>query len=150
MNELAESLLTTDPMLLPPREARYILKNVLEKIVHDCRDELMLDLGDCCLRIGVDINCDTLLFRFQSRPFRPTKNWVNLGNNEPWKNYIGKECGWTWLAVNQQGYLDSALISFDGIQPSIMLHAIASSIEVFTITPAKSATVGKAGRNGRH
>jgi Family of unknown function (DUF6334) len=149
MNVLAESLVTTDPMLLPPRDEPYILKNVFEKIVHGCRDEIVLDLGDCCLRIGVDINYDTLLFRFQSRPFRHTKGWVSLRNLEPWKKCTGKECAWTWLAVNQQGYLDTALISFDGIEPSIMLQGIASSVEVFTVAPAKEVAVAKTGRNGR-
>ena len=149
MNTLDRSLVTTDPMLLPPRDEPYVLKDVLEKTVHGCRDAIALDLGDCWLRIGVDINYDTLLFRFQSRPFKPTKRWVSLRNSEPWKKCTGKECGWTWLAVNQQGYLDTMLISFDGIEPSIMLQAIASSIEVFTISPAKTAAVVKPAKNGR-
>ena len=149
MSMLTPALVTNDPMLLPPRDEPYVLKDVLEKNVHGCRDAIVLDLGDCCLRIGVEINYDTLLFRFQSRPFKPTKRWVSLRNSEPWKTCTGKECGWTWLAVNQQGYLDTALISFDGIEPSIMLQAIASSIEVFTIAPAKAMAVAKAARNGR-
>jgi hypothetical protein len=146
---LDRSLVTTDPMLLPPRDEPYILNDVFEKNVHGCRDAFVLDFVDCYLRIGVDINYDTLLFRFQSRPFKPTKRWVSLRSSEPWKKCTGKECGWTWLAVNQQGYLDSALISFDGIEPSIMLQAVASSIEVFTISPAKTAAALKAGKNGR-
>ena len=150
MNVLDESLVTTDPMLLPSRDEPYVLKGVFEKTVHGCRDAVVLDLGDCCLRIGVNIDYDTLLFRFQSRPFRPSKRWASLRDASPWKECTGKECGWTWLAVNQQGYLDTALISFDGIEPSIMLQAIASSIEVFTIAPAKTEAVVKAGRNGRH
>ena len=150
MNTLAESLVTTDPMLLPPRNEPYVLKDVFEKIVHGCRDEIILDLGDCSFRIGVDINYDTLVFQFQSRPFKPTKRWVSLENSEPWEKHVGQECGWTWLAVNQQGYLDTALVSFDGIEPGIMLQAIASSIEVFTIMPAKTLAVAKSSRNGRH
>ncbi len=51
----------------------------------------------------------------------------------PWKRLIGKECGWTWMALNQQGYCDSAMLSFEGIVPTVLLHAIASSIELFTI-----------------
>lgn len=51
----------------------------------------------------------------------------------PWKKLLGKELGWTWVAINQQGYRDSVMLSFDGIVPTILLHVIASSIEVFTI-----------------
>ena len=142
MNMLSGSMLTTDPMLLPTREEPYVLKDVLEKNVHGCRDAIVFDLGDCCLRIGVDINYDTLLCRFQSRPFRATERWVSLRNSELWRKCTGKECGWTWLAVNQQGYLDTVLLSFDGIEPSIMLQAIASSIEVFSIAPIQMQPLG--------
>jgi hypothetical protein len=150
MSILAQPLGAADPLLLPPREEPYVFKNVFEKTTNGCRDEIVLDLGEGGLRIGVDINYDTLLFRFQSRPFKPTGRWVSLRNSEPWKKHVGQECGWTWLAVNQQGYLDTMLISFDGIEPSIMLQAIASSIEVFAVTPAKAKVLAKAGRNGRH
>jgi Family of unknown function (DUF6334) len=150
MNVLDESLVTTDPMLLPPREKPYVLENVFEKIVHDCRDEIVFDLGDCCLRIGIDINYDTLTFRFQPKHFRPTKNWASVRGSESWKKCIGKEIGWTWLALNQQGYLDTALISFDGIEPNMMLQGVASSIEVFAITPAKAVVNAKGGKNGQH
>jgi hypothetical protein len=51
----------------------------------------------------------------------------------PWKKLLGKEIGWTWVAINQQGYCDSIMLSFDGIIPTVLLHVIASSIEVFSI-----------------
>jgi hypothetical protein len=50
-----------------------------------------------------------------------------------WKELLGKECGWTWVAINQQGYCDGVMLSFDGIVPTVLLHVIASSIEVFSI-----------------
>lgn len=58
-----------------------------------------------------------------------------LAASEPWQKLIGKECGWTWVTINQQGYRDGVLLSFSGIVPSVMLHVIASSIEVFRIVP---------------
>jgi hypothetical protein len=149
MNVLGQAIDRANPLLLPERDKPYVLKNVFEKIADGCRDEVVLDFGDSCLRIGVDINTDTLVLRFRSMPFRPTKRWVSLRSAEPWKKCDGKECGWTWLAVNQQGYLDTVLISFDGIVPTVMLQAIASSVEVFTITPAKTVAVAKTGGNGR-
>jgi len=44
MNLLARQPDKTDPMLLPPRETPYLLKDVLEKRLHGCRDELILNL----------------------------------------------------------------------------------------------------------
>lgn len=52
----------------------------------------------------------------------------------PWKKFLGKELGWTWVAINQQGYCDSIMVSFSGIVPTVLLHVIASSIEVFSIS----------------
>jgi hypothetical protein len=51
-----------------------------------------------------------------------------------WKTLLGKECSWTWVARNQQGYCDSVMLSFDGVVPTVLLHVIASSIEVLSIT----------------
>jgi hypothetical protein len=51
-----------------------------------------------------------------------------------WKSLLGKECGWTWVAVNQQGFCDSVMLSFDGVVPTVLLHVIASSIEILSIT----------------
>ena len=135
MNMLAHKLDNTDPLLLPPREVPYVLKDVLEKRVYGCRDELVLDLEDCFLRFGVDIDTDTITNRFQEIPFRAKNGFVSIQSAKPWKRYLGKECGWTWLAWNQQGYLDSVLISFDGIEPNVLLQTIASSIEVFRFHP---------------
>jgi uncharacterized protein DUF6334 len=133
-----------DPLLLPPREAPYVLNNVLEKRVYGCRDELILTLGDCFLRFGVDIDTDTITSRFQPLLFRAKKGYASIQSARPWNKYVGKECGWTWLAWNQQGYLDSVLISFDGIEPNVLLHTIGSSIKVFMISPAeKPITPGK-------
>jgi len=137
-----------DPMLLPPREAPYVLKDVLEKVVYGCRDEIILNLEDCYLRFGVDIDTDTLTSKFQPSPFRAAKGYTSVRSAEPWKKLVGKECGWTWLAVNQQGYLDSVLVSFDGIEPNVLLQTIASSVEVFRVVRLKTASVSKTGTRG--
>jgi hypothetical protein len=118
-----------DPSLLPPRATSYVLQDVWEKPVHGCRNELVLDLGDCFLRFGVDIDSDTIVRQFQPGPFRAPKGYRSIQSAKPWKRFVGKECGWTWLAWNQQGYLDSVLLSFDGIEPNVLLQTIASSID---------------------
>ena len=148
MNDLARHPQNADPLLLPPREAPYVLNDVLEKIVYGFRAELIFNLSDCFLRFGVDIDTDTITSQFQPSPFRG-KGFRSIRNAKPWKKYVGKECGWTWFAWNQQGYLDSVLMSFDGIEPNVLLHTIGSSIEVFMISLVEKSSVPGTIRNGR-
>jgi len=126
-----------DPMLLPPREAPYVLKDVLEKIEHGSRREVILDLGDCYLRFRAESEFDTIVGDFHGQRVRSKKGSINVSDSEPWSQFVGRECGWTWLALNQQGYLDTALIAFNGIVPNVVLQTIASSIEIFVVTPVR-------------
>ncbi len=146
MSVLARHPDSADPLLLPPRETPYVLQDVLEKMVDGCRDQLILNLGDCFLRFGVDIDTDTITSEFQPSPLRTKRGYRSIQSAKPWEKYVGKECGWTWLAWNQQGYLDSVLLSFDGIEPNVLLNTIGSSIDVFVISLVEKANVS--GRNG--
>jgi hypothetical protein len=150
MNDLARHPQDADPLLLPPRETPYVLEDVLERMVEGCRDELILNLGDSFLQFGVDIDTDTITSQFQPRPFRARKGYRSIQSARPWNKYVGKECGWTWLAWNQQGYLDSVLLSFDGIEPNVLLQTIASSIDVFVISLVRIATASATDRGGAH
>src|SRR6266581_2655808 len=141
MNLLARHPASRDPLLLPPRETPYVLSDVLEKRVYGCRDELILNLGDCSLRFKVDSDTDTITSQFQPSSFRAKKGYASIQAAKLWKKFVGKECGWTWFAWNQQGYLDSVLISFDGIEPNVLLNTIGSSIEVFMISLVEKALV---------
>ena len=150
MTLLAHHPQHADPLLLPPRETPYLLHDVLEKRVYGCRDELILNLGECFLRFGVDIDTDTITSRFQPSSFRATKGYASIQGSKPWKRYVGRDCGWTWFGWNQQGYLDTVLLSFNGIKPSVLLQTIGSAIEVFTITPVEKAGVSaSSGRKPR-
>ena len=149
MNDLARLPDSADPLLLPPREEPYVLNDVLEKTAYRCRDEIILDLGNCFLRFGVDIDTDTITSHFQPSPFRAKKGYASVRSARPWKRYVGKECGWTWFGWNQQGYLDSVLLSFDGIEPNVLLQTMASSIEVFEISPVEKAVVSGTAQGGK-
>jgi hypothetical protein len=97
----------------------------------------------------VDIDWDTITSQFQASPFRAKKAYRSIRSDKPWKKYVGKECGWTWLAWNQQGYLDSVLISFEGIEPNVLLNTIGSSIEIFAISLVEKASSAGTDRNGK-
>ena len=137
MTTAAITSLVHNPMLLPPREAPYLLHAVHELLSNGCRTEIVLDWSDSHLFVRVDADSDTLHADFHDYPFVPSEAFGNLGACSPWDGQLGKECDWTWVAVNQQGYCDLLVFSFDVMVPNIMLHALASSIEVFEVKGKK-------------
>src|SRR5262245_21385575 len=112
----------TDPLLLPPREKPYLHNDVLERVVHGCRDVLILDLGDCFLRFEIDADTDTIAGLFLPGKFAAGAGYTSVRSAEPWAPYIGKDCGWTWFGWNQEGFLDIVVLSFNGIAPSVLLQ----------------------------
>lgn len=140
MSQTARHLDGNNPALLPPREAPYVLKDVFEKRLYGCRDELILELDDGFLRFGVDSETDTVTGSFEPSAFARTKEYQRLRSAKPWKKLAGKWCTRTWLAVDEQGYWDMVLIGFDdGIEPSVLLQSVDSSLKVLVIKPAEKA-----------
>lgn len=135
-----------DPLLLPDRSEPYCLHDVHEKIVEACRDEIVLDFGDSYLSFVVEPEFDTIACQFQNKPFRSTRGFRRVGSESPWVRFLDKEGGWTWLAVNQQGYWDTVLISFDSVVPNVLLNVMASSLFVFDINPIEKLVESKSSR----
>ncbi len=156
MIAMTEQVGSRDPLLLPDREAPYRLRDVYEKLVHGCRDEIVLDFGDCFLRFIANPDDDTIAGEFSPRVFRSKRGYRSIGSGTPWQQFLNRECGWTWLAVNKQGYWDTILISFDAVVPNVLLNVMASSIYVFaigpmeTMVPAKAATVKRTSKAARN
>jgi hypothetical protein len=123
-----------DPLLLPEREAPYLLHSVHEFLADGCHEEIVFDWGDSHLIVRVDGEFDTLVPDFHEQQFVPTGAYRDIGACSPWSWLLGKECDWTWVAVNKQGYRDLIILSFDIMLPQVILHAAASSIEVLTIS----------------
>jgi hypothetical protein len=46
---------------------------------------------------------------------------------------IGREFGWGRVAIKQQGYLDTVLLSFTEVMPRVCVTAIASSLKISMI-----------------
>jgi hypothetical protein len=143
MIAMAQPSAKRDPLLLPERDQPYRLRAVYEKIVHGCRDQLLLDFGDCFLRFSVDADTDSISSEFQARALASKRGYRSIGDAAPWKDYVNETCGWTWLAVNQQGYWDTILISFETVIPNLLLHAIASSLYVLPIGPLEEIADSK-------
>ena len=133
-----------DPLLIPDRDEPYLLQDVYEKVVHGCRGEIVLDFGDSFLRFTVDQDTDSIAGQFHQRALGAKRGYRSIASVAPWRKYLKKECGWTWLAINQQGYWDTVLISFDAVVPNILLNVMASSIFVCAIGAMDEISVGKA------
>jgi Family of unknown function (DUF6334) len=65
-----------------------------------------------------------------SVPDRHDERREDVISQQPWDQFIGREFGWGWVTINQQGYLDGVLLSFSGITPQIVITAVASSLKV--------------------
>jgi len=81
---------------------------------------------------------DTITIHLISNNDRNIDGWIDASHSKPWSSFIGKTFGWGWITINQQGYLDGVLLSFDGIIPQVMLIVMASSIKESVIHLTRS------------
>jgi hypothetical protein len=134
------------PALLPDREEPYVLRDVHERMIEGCRGELVLQWDNGFLLFRADGDTDSLEAEYHEGAFVVSGKYRSLRSCTPWSEYLGKSCGWTWLAVDQEGYWDGALLSFDGIIPNVLLNVTASSICVFSVVQEEGQTTTAAKR----
>jgi hypothetical protein len=112
-----------------------VLREVYERETEQCRDGLILVFTTKLLVFEADEEDDTVSVSEGDvktlRKYRSFKK-SRLGS---WKQLIGKAFGWGWITVDQQGYCDGILLSFDGITPNILFEVIASTIEISSVVP---------------
>jgi hypothetical protein len=109
------------------------LQGVYEKVVDTCRESLVLQFTNQSLFVTADPDDDTIRVHYEDNPSLDAGVWTRLDSGEPWHALLGSTFGWGWVAINQQGYCDGVLLSFDGIVPTLLLSVIASSITVSRI-----------------
>jgi hypothetical protein len=144
MNAITKPTDRANPLLLPDRLEPYRLHDVYERMIDGCRDEIVLSFGDCFLSFKAVPDTDTIEAQFHGKKFVAKRGCKSVCGDEPWSRYLNQDCGWTWLAINQQGYWDTALISFEAVVPNILLNVMASSIYVFAIGPMRTIKKSKA------
>ncbi len=91
---------------------------------------LILDFGSRSLVIAADENDDSIEFSVVEATDLRKDDAIDASHSDPWNAFIGKAFGWGWVTVNQQGYCDGLLLSFEGIIPHLALNVVASSIKV--------------------
>lgn len=77
------------------------------------------------LRIAVDADDDTIDLTLVPQA---TNGAIEVSKLAPWRSCIGKQFGWGWLGINQQGYLDSVFLSFGSDIPQLCITAQASAL----------------------
>src|SRR5207245_1950080 len=95
-----------------------------------------------CLRFTASPDDDTITVRCEDNSSLDTLGWTCLDWKEIWQSLIATTFGWGWVTINQQGYCDGVLLSFNGMQPTIMLGVAGSSITINRII-AEDDTAGR-------
>jgi hypothetical protein len=117
------------------------LQAVFEKEVDGCREKLILRFTKKSLCFSAVPDDDTISVCSRASTsvhesgLRPVRSAL-------WRAFIGKSFGWGWVTVNQQGYCDGVLLSFDGLYPGILLEVVASSILINVVTRERSLVAG--------
>jgi hypothetical protein len=96
-------------------------------------DQVILTFDQSRLVIWGEPDDDSIEFRVEPKNQDASVSAVDASHFDHWKRLIGKHFGWGWIIMNQQGYCDGILISFEDIDPQILFVVAASSLSVSTI-----------------
>jgi hypothetical protein len=112
------------------------LEEVWQRVEDGCRELVALRFPTGVLTFTVDPDADTVEVRYQDAETLDLGGLVRVSALSPWSSVIGRPFGWGWVAINQQGYQDGVLLSFGGLEPSVLLVAAASSLRVYAVNEA--------------
>lgn len=122
------------------------LKEVWERVGSGCRHYIVLRFTYDVLAFKVNEDEDTIDVRCTKPSAIDFSDLRRADPEEPWCRFMGKSLTWGWVAVNQQGYQDGVLLSFDYVMPSVMLCVAASSAEILLLSQAVGKPDSKAGQ----
>jgi hypothetical protein len=110
---------------------------------YDCGllEAIILDFASVSLDLKVEPDDDTISFGVAEIDGLCRTGYVDASGLEPWDRLIGKPFGWGWVTINQQGYTDGILLSFDAIFPNVIVNVIASSFIVGLISEMSKTAV---------
>jgi RHS repeat-associated protein len=97
-------------------------------------ERIVLDFGKVSLLVDADSEYDTINFVVKDCTRVRRTEYINATRLDPWKSFIDKPFVWGWVIINQQGYCDGLLLSFDSIAPNLILNVIGSEIKVGIVT----------------
>ena len=96
-----------------------------------CFTKLILGFGSVTFVVTAEQD-DSVAYEIFSTAGDPASlGGVDVSSEEPWRHFLGKNFSWGWVTVNQQGYSDGVMLSFEEIVfPEVVVNVIASSLEV--------------------
>jgi hypothetical protein len=97
-------------------------------------ERIILDFRNVSLLVDADRDYDTIDFVVEDCAKVRRTGYINATQLDPWKSFVGKPFVWGWVIINQQGYCDGLLLSFDLIAPNLILNVIGSEIKVGLVT----------------
>lgn len=106
--------------------------SVIDSEGMSCYSRIVLELDNSFIDILVNDVSEIIV---KINPILPPKNTEKLVDVSELSNLIGNNLSWAWIGTNYLGYLDSLMFSFSGINPTIMLVACASTLNIFDIVP---------------
>ena len=108
-----------------------MLKSVFEKKEYGCIEKVIFNFEDASLVVFANGDDDTIDFKIVKISDHSNDDTDrDVSSRNPWDQFIGRRFCWGWMAIDQQGYLDSILLSFDIIFPNLILNVAASSIDI--------------------
>jgi hypothetical protein len=110
------------------------LQRVAYSRVHGCVARIAFDFASKSLVAVAHEDDDTVTVSVENTHATDPRPASDVSALWPWAHFIGKPFGWGYVVVNQQGYCDGLLLSFDGIRPRVLLQVIASSFQVNAIS----------------
>jgi len=111
------------------RVSGQILRAVWRVVVDGSVERVLLDFDQISLVVEADPNTDTVELWAEDKTKIRAADRMDASDSPTWRSVMGRSFGWGWITMNQQGYCDGVLLSFDGITPQIMLNVTASSIK---------------------
>lgn len=112
------------------------LEEVYERLEDGCKITLILKFQEKCLIFSAEPDDDTI--SVEDSNSIDVSVYRRIDSSELWRPLIGKQFGWGWITVNQQGYCDGVMLSFEGIRPRILLSVAASSLHTFQIVEGRN------------
>jgi hypothetical protein len=125
-----------------------VLRAVYEREVEQCREGLVLVFTTKALVFRANADDDTLSVECRRISTARVSKLLRKSTDLIWDRFVGKAFGWGWVTVNQQGYCDGALVSFNGIRPNVSLGVMASSIETGIVQPDEEVKIETVSSNG--
>jgi hypothetical protein len=100
-----------------------------------CTAEFLFRFDRRTLKVIANPNDDSVDLTVVSGE-EPQPAAVDVSAQQPWNRFLAKPFGWGWLAINQQGYRDCIMLSFDDpVLPSVSLNVVASSLNIGIVVP---------------